>query len=176
MAFRCYVCIRVFRRLQADDFLTLFAWLLLLATALVWNKELDGLYELALVSAGLKQPSQDFVKLSEGYLKATVAVMVMFYLGLWTIKMNFLILFYRLGSQITCYRIAWWIVTGFTVCVGLSTFGTIHYACLASPFIYIQQHCNADPFALKFQSVTLKLNCAWDVFTDSLSKLRRFAR
>lgn len=161
--------IRVFRRLLADDFFTLFAWVLLFATAMLWNANMDGLYELAYVSAGLKVPSKDFVPRVERFTKGTVAVIFMFYLGLWTVKMNFLVLFYRLGAQITHYRVAWWIVTIFTVCVGLSTFGTIHYVCLASPFEYLVQHCRT-PAAIRFQNVTMKLNCAWDVFTDGLSK------
>ncbi|CAI6339394.1 unnamed protein product [Periconia digitata] len=167
LAFRCFIRIRVFNRLQADDLLTVFAWLLLLATALTWRFNLDGLYELAIVSSGSKVPAPNFVELSERFLKSSLAVKLMFYIGLWTVKLNFLILFYQLGSSIRSFHIFWWIVTVFTVCSGLAVIGNIHYVCLVSPLEYIQLHC-ADKAAVRYQIVTLKTNCALDVVSDAL--------
>lgn len=55
---------------------------------------------------------------AECYMKGSIAVLFLFYVGLWTIKMSFLVFFYRLGEQVTYYRVSWWILTTVTVASG----------------------------------------------------------
>lgn len=42
--FRVFVRIKVFRKLWADDALVIFAWLLLLITAVLWQTQFEALY------------------------------------------------------------------------------------------------------------------------------------
>lgn len=168
LAFRYYVRVETFRRLLVDDYLTGFAWTVLLATAILWQVIVPDLYELMEVTAGVRLPSVNFVANAERYVKGSLAVLFLFYVGLWTIKMSFLMFFYRLGDQITYYRVSWWIVTVITMASGAVCVGTIQYHCLADPLAKVAVKCLSRD-AIEFQDITLKVNCALDVFTDALS-------
>jgi hypothetical protein len=168
LAFRFYVRIKTFRRLLPDDYLTGFAWIVLLATAILWQVIAPDLYELMEVTAMVRMPSENFVENAERYMKGSLAVLFMFYVGLWTIKMSFLVFFYKLGNQVTYYRVCWWIVTGITVACGAVCLGDIQYHCLASSLAVVSAKCLGGE-AIQFQNITLKVNCALDVFTDALS-------
>lgn len=160
--------IKTFRRLLVDDFLTGFAWIILLATAILWQVITPDLYELMEVTAAIRMPGVNFVENAERYMKGSLAVLFLFYVGLWCVKLSFLIFFYRLGDQVTYYRVSWWIVTIFTICAGFVCLGDIQYHCLADPFAIIATKCLGGD-AIQFQNITLKVNCALDVFTDALS-------
>ncbi|KAF2806679.1 uncharacterized protein BDZ99DRAFT_448126 [Mytilinidion resinicola] len=167
LAFRFYTRIKCFCRLLADDYLAGFAWFLLLVSACIWDMTIDGMYEVTRVSAGLQQPSANFQHNAHRFLVGSNVALVMFYVGLWTIKLSFLVFFYRLGNQIRRYQIMWWIVTAFTIASGLACVGSIQYHCLSDPFEKVYMNCSKDS-AIRFQEVTLKVNCALDVFTDVL--------
>jgi len=63
------------------------------------------MYEVAEVAAGLRLPGVKFVAHTEKSLHAILAATLLFYLELWAINMNFLVLFYRLGAGIQSYCI-----------------------------------------------------------------------
>ncbi|KAF2260653.1 hypothetical protein CC78DRAFT_410814, partial [Lojkania enalia] len=170
LAFRYYVRLKTFRRLLPDDYLTGFAWIVLLATAILWQIIVPDLYELMEVTAAVRMPSVNFIANAERYMKGSLAVLFLFYVGLWTIKMSFLVFFYRLGEQVTYYRVSWWIVTVVTVASGAVCIGTIQYHCLAEPLVKVAVKCLSGS-AIEFQNITLKVNCALDVFTDALIML-----
>lgn len=168
LVFRYYVRIKTFRRLLLDDYLTGLAWTILLATAITWQVIMVDFYELMEVTAGIRMPSMNFVSNAERNMKGTLAVLFLFYVGLWTVKMSFLAFFYRLGDQVTYYRASWWTVTIVTAAAGISCLGTIQYHCLADPLVEVSKKCLGGE-AIRFQDVTLKVNCALDVVTDTLS-------
>lgn len=170
LAFRYFVRMRYFRRLLVDDYFAGVAWVLLLSTAITWTVLMDDVYEIKYVLSGLKFPGNGFIHSLEKYLHGSMAVLMMFYLGLWTVKINFLVFFYQLGSKITAYRIYWWTVTIFTIAAGLVCVGTIQYQCLAVSVQESMAKCSGAS-AIRFQDITLKVNCGLDVFTDALSKL-----
>jgi hypothetical protein len=169
LGFRYYVRVKFFHKLQLDDILAGVAWVFLLATALVWTVIMDDVYEMKYVLSGKQYATAHFMTALGRYLHGSLAVLLMFYLGLWTIKMNFLVFFYRLGDQVTYYRIYWWVVTIFTVCAGIVCIGTIQYECLAVPPEKSSAVC-AGPDKTRFQNITLKVNMALDVVTDAMSK------
>jgi hypothetical protein len=162
------VRIKTFRRLLIDVYLTGFAWIVLLATAILWQIVTPDMYELMEVTAAIRIPGPNFIENAERYMKSSLAALFMFYVGLWTVKMSFLVFFYRLGEQVTYYRISWWIVTIFTVAAGFTCIGTIQYNCLSKPIMEVMIKCTSHD-AIQFQNITLKVNCALDVFTDVLS-------
>ncbi|KAF2787235.1 hypothetical protein K505DRAFT_367528 [Melanomma pulvis-pyrius CBS 109.77] len=152
LAFRYYVRFKTFRHFLLDDFLTLFAWILMEVTAAV------------------RMPSANFVANAERYFKGSLAVLFLFYVGLWTIKLSFLVFFYKLGEQVAYCRVRWWIVTTITVASGAICVGTIQYHCLAESLEKAAIKC-LDRDAIEFQSITLKVNYALDVMTDALIML-----
>lgn len=159
---------KAFRRLYADDFLVLFSWLLLLATAIIWQCVSNDLYQMLAVNSGhLSPPPATFNTDSERYLKSSLPIIIFFYTGLWSVKLSFLLFFRRLGNKVRGQKLHWWIVTGFTLVTWCTCIGTIQYDCLVLPFTKIVLSCSGLG-AIKFQRITLKFNCAIDVFTDAM--------
>jgi hypothetical protein len=169
LIFRFYIRYKCFRRLLADDYLAGCAWLLLLMSACIWYMTIDDMYELTHVSAGMALPSAEFLHNAHRFLVGSNVALIMFYVGLWSIKLSFLIFFYRLGNQIRTYQIFWWIVLAFTVASGLACIGDIQYHCLSGPIDKVLVECPSDA-AIRFQEITIKVNCALDVVTDVMSK------
>lgn len=136
--FRILVRLRVFRRLYADDGLVFFAWVVLLVSAALWQTGIDALYENIAVSSGqLYPPPASFPHRTERYLRKSLAVIVFFYTGLWSVKLSFLIFFKRLGHSVRHQNTMWWAVLAINVATYLTCLGTIEYRCLASSFSYI---------------------------------------
>jgi hypothetical protein len=141
MAFRYYVRIETFRRLLPDDYLTGFVWIVLLATTILWHVVAPDMYELMGVAAMVRMPSEHFVQHAERYMKGSLGVLFVFYVGLWTVKVGFLGFFYRLGSKVTYYCVFWWVVTCITVACGAVCVGDIQYHCLADSLAVVSAKC-----------------------------------
>lgn len=161
--------VRTFKKLLVDDYFVLLALSLVLASAITWQVFADDLYQIMRVSAGLEMPGEDFARVSGRYFKATLAVIILFYTALWSIKISFLLFFRRLGNNVRGQRRIWWPVLGVTLATYFACIGSIQYRCLVSSFEYLAANCGT-PAATSFQQITLKLNCAWDVITDCLSR------
>ena len=143
---------------------------MVLASAITWQIFALHMYYIMTVSAGLEMPGEDFAQIAEKYSKATCAVIILFYSALWSIKISFLLFFRRLGTNVQGQKLIWWPIFGITLATYFACIGTIQYQCLLSSFEYLAANCKT-PAATSFQQITLKLNCAWDVITDCLSKL-----
>lgn len=165
--------IKCFRRLLPDDYIVGIAWILLLATAITWQIILPDLYEFMDISAGLRRPSSDFLNTLLRYSRGQLSIFIMFFIGLWAVKLSFLVFFYRLGSMITYYRIAWWCITVVTLSAGFVCIGTMEYNCLAKSAQEIMTNCSQQS-SRRHQYITLKVNCALDVLTDALSMFNPF--
>jgi hypothetical protein len=100
LAFRYYVRIKSFRRFLPDDYIIGFAWTLLLATAITWQLIVSDLYTVMETGAGLRKLSPNFVDILIRYSRGQLAVILLFYVGLWTVKANFLVFFYKLGNSV----------------------------------------------------------------------------
>ena len=119
--------------------MVLLAWLMLLTTTVIWDVNKDALYENMAVSAGqLYPPPEDFPQNMERYLHASVAVIIFFYSGLWSVKISFLLFFRRLGQNVKGQRYLWWAVLAVTLATYFCCVGTINYKCQASSFEYLQ--------------------------------------
>jgi hypothetical protein len=100
---------------------------------------------------------------------ANISYMLM-YTSLWSVKLSFLLFFYRLGPQlIRGIKWHWWGVTVFTLAAYAMTFTTYPYMCSFGTYEQIM-----TPYCISEQSmsfVNLKVNVGLDVGTDVLSKL-----
>ncbi|KAL8993148.1 MAG: hypothetical protein Q9169_006569 [Polycauliona sp. 2 TL-2023] len=166
--------IRTFKKLLIDDYFVLLSLSLVFASAITWQVFAERMYYVLRVSAGLEMPREDIAQVAGSYFKATLAVIILFYTALWSIKISFLLFFRRLGNNVRGQRRLWWPIFGITVATYFACIGTIQYQCLVSSFEYLATNC-ATPSATSFQQVTLKLNCAWDVITDCLIMLIPFS-
>lgn len=167
--------LRAFKKLLIDDYFVLLALLFVLTNAITWQTYAPHMYYIMRVSAGLELPNENFANLAQSYFKFTVAVIILFYSALWSIKVSFLLFFKRLGTNVRGQRIIWWPVFGITLATYFACIGTIQYSCLVSSFQYLAANCRT-PAATSFQQITLKLNCGWDVITDCLSRFVRHSR
>jgi len=89
--------------------------------------------------------------------------------GILAVKINFLLFFKRLGTQITTYLVFWYIVLFITVACGATNFGLIDYKCIFGSYKYIAMTCSKRQSLrryLDFQIISVVL----DVFSDVLSK------
>jgi hypothetical protein len=105
LAFRYYVRIKCFRRLLPDDYVVGFSWTLLFATAIIWQLVLSDMYVVTETGAGLRQPTPTLPDSLSHYSRGSFAVFEIFHVGLWSIKTNFLVFFYKLGNHVSahCY-------------------------------------------------------------------------
>jgi hypothetical protein len=160
-------------KLQLDDYFVAFAWSLLLATAIIWSTTLEEIYYMKhIYSSGIRITPENSPRLFTAirtHLDATISMLVMFYIGLWSIKINFLIFFRRLGYRITYYRVYWWIVAIVTGLAGIACISDLQYACVVVTVQESLETCST-PKIEKFEKDTLIINCVLDVFTDVLSK------
>ena len=161
--------IRTFKKLLVDDYFVLLALVFVFANAIIWQIYAGNMYYVVSVAAGLKIPGNDFAQLAESYFKSTAAVMVLFYSALWSIKISFLLLFKRLGTNVRGQKRIWWPVFGITLATYFACIGPIQYRCDVHSLEYVAIHCSGTA-SKTFQKITLKLNCAWDVITDCLSR------
>ncbi|KAI4166774.1 MAG: hypothetical protein LQ343_007756, partial [Gyalolechia ehrenbergii] len=116
VAFRFIARIRIFGRLQLDDGLVLFAWLALLINVVLWQTGADSLYEyIAVTSRQLWPPPLGFEHRFEVFLRKDAATLILFYTGLWSVKLSFLLFFKRLGQNVRHQGKIWWVVLAITV-------------------------------------------------------------
>ena len=159
---------RSFKKLLVDDYFVLLALCCVLANAIILQIYAQDMYLVLTVSAGLEMPEEGYAQLAESYYRSSLAVVILFYSALWSIKISFLLLFKRLCANVRGQQLMWWLVFGFTVATYLACIGTIQYQCMVSSFPHLAA-CRTSA-ATSFQGITLKLNCAWDVITDCLSR------
>lgn len=172
IAFRAYVRWKSFRRYYWDDFFVLFAWILILATAIMWHLVAAYMFQMNYESSGQIPLVQapNLIPDTELYLRVSVAVIVFFYTSLWAVKFSFLIFSRKLtaGTYIKFQIIQWWFVFWFTLATWFVCLGNVEYHCLAAPLIDIAKHCSSN-YEVRFRRFRIIFTCIMDVLTDMMS-------
>ncbi|KAL4965296.1 uncharacterized protein BDV14DRAFT_199993 [Aspergillus stella-maris] len=109
----------LYRRLFLDDFLVIFAWATLLSTTTIWQIKATLLYRFYEV----KPWPPEFYAQYMDFTRYYVVFGLLFYTGLWSVKISVLAFFRKLGSKIRSHRIWWWVVLGLTVALGIVAIG-----------------------------------------------------
>lgn len=89
VAFRIFVRIKSFRRIYADDALVLIAWLMFLASAVIWQSQQTAMYEQFALSTGNVIPTPEQLAAERTFLRSEVATISMYYTSLWIVKLSF---------------------------------------------------------------------------------------
>ncbi|KAK8081413.1 hypothetical protein PG996_000194 [Apiospora saccharicola] len=90
------------RKLFADDWLALFAWLLCVLSAIVWQRVAPYLYTFMNVVIGnLWPPPDSFIPDSEQAYQGQLVVLVFWYTSLFLVKLSLLFFFRRLRRNVT---------------------------------------------------------------------------
>jgi len=129
LVFRIFVRVRVFRKLFADDFLVIGAWLIMLTNAIIWQTQYKIVYQLYAFFAAGAFPDVAFLTRFEVFLKFQSAILILLYTCLWAVKLSFLIFFRRLELKLSGFRVWWWIVLGITIASWVSCVGDNQYDC-----------------------------------------------
>ena len=139
---------------------------LTLASAIIWQSFMaHDMYEVMNVFAGLELPGPSFMSDGHAYSSATLAILILFFSTLWSIKFSFLLFFKRLGKNVRRQKLLWWPVAGFTLGSYMIALGIIPYRCFVKSFLYIVENCSTDS-ATKYRRFSLLLHCILDVLTD----------
>ena len=140
IAFRIGVRIKCFKRIWADDYLIIGAWILLLATASIYQSQKINLYNHYPLLVGEIPATPENLAKEVSLLKAEVAEFYLFYTALWMVKLSVLLFFKRIFAERRLdqwLKTWWWFVTGFTVITWAACLGTIPYSCLLNPLPWI---------------------------------------
>lgn len=166
-AMRLFIRFICFRRLFVEDSLMIGAMAFLIALAAVLQTHLGDLYELIHVQNMLKAPGLDFpVKMARG-LKGDAIAIILSIIGLWLIKLNFMILFYRLGYKIRSYLVLWWIALVLVVSCGVVNIALIPYDCMLGSMAHITMECAKESRVNNIYTVYIA-TVAVDVLSDVL--------
>jgi len=167
-AARIYIRLKCFRRLFLDDYFMLVAWMLLVCIAALGQVYLSGCYVLMAVSRGVATHiPADFVEFTADTLRGFGISMLMCYLGVWTIKLQYLLFFRRLGAQQKNYTRLWWVVLVLCVGCGGVFLGLFPYNCLFYSTDYIFAKCTTVPVVSRIYTFW-KVSCIVDVISDVL--------
>lgn len=96
------------------------------------------------------------------------------YTGIWAVKVNFLMFFYRLTGKIRLYLISWWMVTVVIVACYVSILGVIPWKCTFGTFAHMTGVC-ASSSGIKQETIDTKVGVALDVFSDFVREFFSFS-
>lgn len=110
-AIRLYIRWICFRRLFLEDYLMVGAVVLLTAIEALSQRYSDDIYNLMGWVNGTYTITDffGFINGTESMLESCGSAIILFIVGFYTIKVNFLLFFYRMGNRLLrIYRIVWW--------------------------------------------------------------------
>ncbi|KAH8769108.1 hypothetical protein F5883DRAFT_352254, partial [Diaporthe sp. PMI_573] len=169
LVIRIFSRLRIQRRLFWDDAFVIFAFILALITAALWQWQAPAMYWILGVLAGTEQPTSlaDVFKKQKLWLKVSLVVQLFFYTSLTAVKLSFLIFFRRLGDRVPKFNWFWWPVVLFVLAIWFTSIGNTQYQCELGSIEVLNGYCTTEP-ANNFTAITLKVNCALDVLSDFL--------
>ncbi|KAM4064609.1 hypothetical protein HRG_005022 [Hirsutella rhossiliensis] len=167
---RLYSRFRGPRRLYWDDLFVIVAFALALVTAALWQWVAPDMYYLLNVAAGFAPPTPDVFDRQRVWLRVSLVVELFFYTSLTAVKLAFLFFFRRLGHNVPGQKYMWWPIFLFTLAIWVASMGNVQYRCLVGPVEDLNGYCG-EPSAIEFTTITLKVNCALDIFSDFLIML-----
>ncbi|KAI1365722.1 hypothetical protein F5Y08DRAFT_338479 [Xylaria arbuscula] len=167
LAARVTIRIACFRKLLLEDVLMILALLFFFIISVIGTLYAQDLYNLTHIVDGSFIPGPSFQSDTRQALRVFVVSSILTYVGLWVIKLNFLIFFYRLGYQLPKRRVIWWCIFVFVVASGIVQIGIVEYTCFLSDINTILVECSTISFLYETRrriivSVTL------DVVSDLL--------
>ncbi|KAF2868656.1 hypothetical protein BDV95DRAFT_609569 [Massariosphaeria phaeospora] len=156
------------RKLFLDDALVIVAWLSSLAISIMYTVLSKSAFVVVYWGAGLGPPvPENFSKHTEHFYEGFTSSLMIFYTSLWCIKFSFLIFFRRL-TPVTLRSLHWhwWIVTAITAASYFACYATLPYRCTLGGFAIMRTPECTQTKGPSY--VSMKVNCALDVFTDCL--------
>lgn len=146
-----------------------FVLCLQLAAAVLCQIRLKYVYTMEEVTSGLKEPPVTFLEDVPKGLRSFIAADVLLIIGLWGVKFNFLLFFYRIFCSTSgLYRKLWWVVVAITIACLATFFGVTPYECTVSDVEVIFTDC-LTPEAIRKAWTSIQITSSVDAFNDLLS-------
>jgi hypothetical protein len=138
---RMYIRYTVFRRLLFEDYLMIFAWAIMCASATMCELYVGKVYLIEAVGDGMTAPPINFLDEFEHTLRAVLINNVLSLVGIWVVKFNFLCFFRRIGNQVNAYRISWWTIARLPLRAVRSSLMGQTYPSISSPAFSTHRVC-----------------------------------
>ncbi|KAK6950728.1 hypothetical protein Daesc_007253 [Daldinia eschscholtzii] len=119
------------------------------------------------VLSGKQAPGADITFIIEKVQRSFGVFFILCYIGIFLIKLGFLVFFYRLGNNALKFRVLWWIFLLLTAACFAVIMGTGEFDCLFGSFQYILTVCAETSNQLKSKAI-FKASVALDVITDAM--------
>lgn len=158
-----------FGRLLLEDYLVLVSTAILIGVAATLQSFLGDIYYMMHVQNGTEAIGADFITRMLSGLKADGAVLVLCTVGVWLVKVNFLVFFHRLGHHIKSYLIFWWVALVLVIGCGVVLLGVIPYKCEFGSFTQIVVECSSDSY-LDHIYTMYKVSISLDILSDAISE------
>lgn len=159
------------KRLLVEDYLMVLGLSIVISIATVLHSHLADIYLTAkLKSTPAELPHLPPRNLARHFTAAWRAVgiaVVLSTLGIYTIKMNFMLFFYRLGHLITVYNTLWRVAVVVIVACGAVQFGVIPYDCLFEDMATMKTKCLVATH-IGHMNTLCKMNIAVNVLSDCI--------
>ncbi|KAJ5490165.1 hypothetical protein N7453_010990 [Penicillium expansum] len=165
VVFRIYAQVTSFRRLFIDDFLVVFAWVIILSAAVIWQVKGKVLYELYAISAGTKPFNLEFLPRCNKFMRFNAPLQILYYSALCCVKFSFMALFYRITAKVKPLRVWWFVVLFFTASVYIASVADVEYKCSFGGLYYVLSQCPQLDH-IHYENRMFWSNCAGDVITD----------
>ncbi|KAF2113622.1 hypothetical protein BDV96DRAFT_688594 [Lophiotrema nucula] len=165
-ALRLYIRRKCLGDFLADDWIMMFALANLFLVVVLGQLFIPEVYATTEYKKDAPH-SEDFLEHFLRGLRGSGAAMIAMYVGVWAIKLSFLLFFKRLGAQIKEYIVAWYVVLVITVGCGAVSLGMQQYRCIFASWVKIVATC-ARPSELKQARDTFRASWIVDVVSDGL--------
>lgn len=153
----------------------LFTLSLLVGIEVLSQRYAGIIYHLMAYVNGTAPLGSNFITNTEGMLKSCGSAIILFIVGFYFIKVNFMLFFYRLGNRTTrMFRVVWWVVFGIVLACGVAsvTMGVSTFKCLFGGILYTFTTCETRAYENSFFTY-FRASVALDIFTDALSEYPR---
>ncbi|KAH8672762.1 hypothetical protein BGZ60DRAFT_514373 [Tricladium varicosporioides] len=161
--------IKVFGRLWFDDLFLFVAWLMIIASTILWQNSYRVLFLLS------RWVDEELMPVSEAELEYSrhviLGIEIMYNFSITAVKMSFLLFFRRLlyKVDIKWLSIWWWVVCFITLGALVTSIGDGQYKCLVGSIEQIQASC-PETASQNHALPAVIANTVLDLLTDLLSE------
>lgn len=143
-----------------------------LALAVVGQIFLVDFYAILAAQHGAPIGPDFYTKTSFHGLQAFGIICILSLAGIWLIKLNFLLFFYRIGHHMRAYRIFWGVAVIFCIGCGAVCFGIIQYECMFGDLETRNITCTTVSSS-RTACIVVIMTAVIDILSDCVSKLSR---
>lgn len=169
---RSYIRIIYMRHLHVSDYMMLLALVMQFALASLGQVYLGDIYLMTRVQNGVVLPGADFLDRMTRALRGDGIMLLISIIGIWVIKMNFLVFFHRLGHHIPLYHVFWWVAVVVVMGCGAAAVGMLPFKCLFGEIMQVITQCSTEDSVGAIYT-KYKVSVVVDCVSDAVSKSSR---